>query len=278
VKNALTIDVEDYFQVAALASAFPRERWDHAESRIEQSMARLLSLCRKHRARGTFFTLGVVAKKFPAMVREIVADGHELASHGYDHTPVWAQSPGAFFADVLKSRHLLEEIGGVAVRGYRAPNFSIDRRTPWAHGLIAQAGYHYSSSVYPVRHDHYGMPDAPRAPRVLEEGVREIPITTCRYFNRNIPAGGGGFFRLLPYAVSAWMIRRVNHLERQPAVFYLHPWELDPAQPRAKRIGLKSRFRHYLNLGRTEDRLASLLTDFEWGRMDEVFARVLHEA
>ena len=275
MKNALTIDVEDYFQVAALASVVTRESWSSRESRIERTMARILGLLESRQIRATFFTLGWVAKKFPGVVRDIVSGGHELASHGFDHTPVWAQSPGEFFADILKSRHLLEEVGSVPVFGYRAPSFSIDRRTPWAHGLLAQAGYRYSSSVYPVRHDHYGMPDAPRLARVLDEGVREIPLTTVCAFGRNWPAAGGGFFRLLPYALSSRLIRRVNEREGMPAVFYFHPWELDPAQPRIEGLPGKSRFRHYLNLHRTEKRLARLLGDFEWGRMDEVFC---HEA
>ena len=278
MKNALTIDVEDYFQVAALAPVVPRDSWEGRECRVERNVARILEMLDARGVKATFFTLGWVAKKHPAVVREIVAAGHELASHGYDHTRVCEQSPGEFLADILQARHLLEEIGGVAVTGYRAPSFSINASTPWAHGLLAQAGYRYSSSIYPVRHDHYGMPHAPRVPRVLAEGVREIPLSTVRLFRRNWPAGGGGFFRLLPYALSRWMIRRVNTQEAQPAVFYFHPWELDPDQPRVAGLAAKGRFRHYLNLHRTESRLARLLSDFEWDRMDHVFAQVLHEA
>ncbi len=274
MKNALTIDVEDYFQVAALAPVISRDEWERRECRFEITLSRILELLAGHRVQATFFTLGWIAKRYPALVREIVAAGHELASHGYGHERVSAQSPGAFFEDILRARHVLEEVGGVAVRGYRAPSFSVNEHTPWAHGLMAQAGYRYSSSVYPVRHDHYGMPDAPRLPRVVE-GVSEIPVTTVRVFDRNWPAGGGGFFRLLPYRASRWMIRRVNGREQLPAVFYFHPWEIDAAQPRVSGLPLKSRFRHYLNLSRTQARLSRLLADFEWGRMDEVFAQVL---
>lgn len=272
--NALTIDVEDYFQVAALADAVPRSSWDGRASRIEATMARVLGLLAEHRVQATFFTLGWIARRYPAMVRAIVDDGHELASHGYGHQRVSAQSPGEFFADILRARHVLEEVGGVAVRGYRAPSFSLSARTPWAYGLIAQAGYRYSSSIYPVRHDHYGDPQATRTPHTLDSGVGEIPISTVRLAARNWPAGGGGFFRLLPYGVSRWLIRRVNRVEGVPAVFYFHPWELDAAQPRVAGLPFKNRLRHYLNLAATEPRLRRLLGDFEWGRMDRVFAQV----
>lgn len=277
VKNALTVDVEEHFQVAALACAVPRGSWNGRESRVVRSVERLLDLFDAHRAHATFFTLGWVARRHPGMVRDILASGHELASHGYAHERVSDQTPGAFFADIVRARHVLEEIGGVAVRGYRAPNFSISDRTPWAHELIAQAGYRYSSSVYPVRHDHYGVPQAPRFVQATAAPVREIPLTTVRVGQRNWPAAGGGFFRLLPYGLSRWMIERVNRTDGAPAIFYLHPWEIDPGQPRVAGLPFKNRFRHYLNLERTEARLARLLGDFAWGRMDEVFAGSLCE-
>lgn len=278
MKNALTIDVEDYFQVAALAPVVPRASWEGRVLRVERNVARILTLLADHGAKATFFTLAWVAERCPGLVREIVAAGHELASHGFGHERAGDQGPQAFFADILRARQVLEQLSGVAVRGYRAPSFSISTATPWAHELIAQAGYRYSSSVYPVKHDHYGIPDFPRFARQLPEGVGEIPVSTVRVFGRNFPAGGGGFFRLLPYEVSRRMIARLNRFEHRAAVFYLHPWELDPDQPRLPGLPFKSRFRHYLNLSATEARLARLLRDFSWGRMDQVFAQVWCEA
>ena len=271
VVNALTVDVEDYFQVSALAPHIERHSWDARECRVERNIGRLLALFEERGARATFFTLGWIARRYPALVREIVARGHELASHGSSHLRASEQSRADFHRDIDDARKLLEDIGGVAVRGYRAPSFSIGRDNLWAFEALAEAGYQYSSSVYPVRHDHYGMPDSPRFAYRTASGVLELPITTTRLLARNWPAGGGGFFRLLPYQASRWAIARVNRVDRQPAIFYFHPWEIDPHQPRIAGVGAKTRFRHYLNLDRTESRLDRLLSDFRWDRIDRVF-------
>ncbi|WP_417067456.1 XrtA system polysaccharide deacetylase [Niveibacterium terrae] len=269
--NALTIDVEDYFQVSALAPHFPRASWDQVPCRIEANVDRVLALLHEHGAKATFFTLGWIAERYPKLVRLIVMEGHELASHGYAHERASVQTPDAFCADVTLAKAVLEDIAGVAVKGYRAPSFSIGSSNPWAHDELLEAGYAYSSSVYPIVHDHYGMPDAPRFAWRLPNGLIEIPVSTVRRFGRNWPAGGGGYFRLLPYRVSHWAIESVNRRDQRSAIFYFHPWEIDPDQPRVKGASAKSRFRHYLNLNRMERRLRCLLGDFRWGRVDETF-------
>ncbi|WP_131111391.1 XrtA system polysaccharide deacetylase [Sulfuricystis thermophila] len=270
--NALTIDVEDYFQVSAFAPYIDRGEWDQRECRVERNVARILALLDRHNVKATFFTLGWIAERHPGVVREIVANGHELASHGYGHERANRLSREAFADDVLRAKGILEDLSGQEVKGYRAPSFSIDASNrAWAFETLARAGHRYSSSVYPVRHDHYGMPDAPRFSHVPDAGVLEIPPTTVRAFLRNWPASGGGYFRLLPYAISRRLIAHVNEIEGEPAVFYFHPWEIDPAQPRIPGIDVKTRFRHYLNLHRMEQRLERLLTDFCWDRMDRVF-------
>lgn len=271
VKNALTIDVEDYFQVSALASHFPKDVWNTTPCRVERNVDRILEMLAQRSALGTFFTLGWIAERYPELVRRIAAEGHELASHGYAHERASDQSPEAFLADIKLAKVVLEDIAGCEVRGYRAPSFSVGLSNPWAHGCIEEAGYAYSSSVYPVKHDHYGVPDAPRFPYLVGSSLVEIPITTIRRFGRNWPVGGGGYFRLLPYPVSAWGIRKVNQEDRKPAIFYFHPWEIDPGQPVVHEASAKARFRHYVNLAQTEARLQRLLQDFSWGRMDEVF-------
>lgn len=271
IVNALTIDVEDYFQVSALAPHFPRKDWEKVPCRVERNMDVILSMLHEYGAKATFFTLGWVAERYPHLVRLIAMEGHELASHGYAHQRASDQSPGAFLADITLAKTVLEDIAGSAVIGYRAPSFSIGKSNPWAHDCIAEAGYQYSSSVYPVKHDHYGVPDAPRFPYRLDNGLLEMPITTVRYLGRNLPAGGGGYFRLLPYSASRWLIRQVNETDKKPAMFYFHPWEVDPEQPRVPGTTAKTRFRHYVNLSRTEDRLRRLMNDFSWGRMDDVF-------
>jgi polysaccharide deacetylase family protein (PEP-CTERM system associated) len=271
-RNALTVDVEEYFQVAAFERTIPRAAWDTSESRVEYNTGRVLDLFAAHGVRATFFVLGWVAERHPALVRRIVAEGHELASHGYDHTRLHQFTPGQFREDVTRTRGILEDIGGVTVRGYRAPSYSINARNLWALDVLLETGHVYSSSIYPIRHDLYGMPEAPRFPfRFRPDGILEIPVTTVRLGERNYPCGGGGYFRLLPYAGFRWMLRRVNTADRQPGLFYFHPWEVDPDQPRVAGAPLKSRFRHYLNLESMHDRLQRLLGDFAWGRMDEVF-------
>jgi polysaccharide deacetylase family protein (PEP-CTERM system associated) len=271
IVNALTIDVEDYFQVSALAPHFPRKNWDAVPCRVERNVDLILDLLDQRGAKATFFTLGWVAERYPQLVRRIAASGHEVASHGYSHERASAMTPKAFLADIALAKAVLEDIAGKKVTGYRAPSFSIGMQNLWAHDTIAEAGYVYSSSVYPVKHDHYGIPDAPRFPYLLASGLMEIPVTTMRLLGRNWPAGGGGYFRLLPYAVSRWQIARVNRDDKRPAIFYFHPWEVDPDQPRVAEASAKARFRHYVNLSRTENRLKRLLGDFNWGRADEVF-------
>jgi polysaccharide deacetylase family protein (PEP-CTERM system associated) len=269
--NALTIDVEDYFQVSAFAPYIRRSDWDQRECRVERNVDRILELLDARGTQATFFTLGWVAQRHPALVRRIVAGGHELASHGYGHERASDLDESAFHSDVDRAKKLLEDLGGVPVHGYRAPSFSIGPANLWAFDTLARAGYRYSSSLYPIRHDHYGMPDAPRFAHRRDNGLLEIPVTTLRLGGRNLPSSGGGYFRLLPYGVSRWMLRRVNERDRQAAVFYFHPWEIDAAQPRIPGIDAKTRFRHYVNIGRMEDRLQQLLRDFRWSRMDRVF-------
>jgi polysaccharide deacetylase family protein (PEP-CTERM system associated) len=269
--NALTVDVEDYFQVSALAPHIDRSTWDDRPCRVERNVQRLLALFAERDAKATFFTLGWVAERYPQLVRDIVAGGHELASHGYGHLRASDQTPDQFRDDIGRAKKLLEDIAGVPVLGYRAPSFSIGYTNPWAFDVLLDTGYRYSSSVYPVQHDHYGMPDAPRFPYQVRPGLVEIPVTTTRLLGRNVPAGGGGYFRLAPYALSRWALRRVNRIDQRPAIFYFHPWEIDPGQPRVSGTSLKTRFRHYVNLARTEPRLGRLLGDFRWGRVDEVF-------
>ena len=273
VRNAMTIDVEDYFQVSAFAPHIARDSWPERECRVEANIERILGILDAGGAKATFFTLGWIAERYPQMVKRIVAGGHELASHGYGHLRASDQSRAEFMDDVVRSKAILQDLGGQEVKGYRAPSFSIGPANLWALDVLQEAGYRYSSSIYPIAHDHYGMPDAPRfafRPNG-SEGLLEVPITTVRLGQRNLPAGGGGYFRLLPYALSRRMMRRVNREDGQPAIFYFHPWELDPGQPRPAGIGLKTRFRHYVNLGKMDARIRSLTRDFAWDRMDRIF-------
>ena len=271
ITNALTIDVEDYFQVSAMAPYIPRGEWDSRECRVERNVDLLLAMLARHGVQATFFTLGWVAERYPQLVRRIVDQGHELASHGYGHQRASDLDHAAFREDIVRAKRLLEDIGGVAVQGYRAPSFSIGSGNLWAFDSLQEAGYRYSSSIYPIQHDHYGMPDAPRFAHPVADGLIEVPVTTLRMRGRNLPSSGGGYFRLLPYALSRWMIGRVNQVDRQAAIFYCHPWEFDPGQPQVPGIDLKTRFRHYVNIGRMEQRLDKLLGDFRWGRMDRIF-------
>ena len=271
ITNALTIDVEDYFQVSAFAPYIDRSHWDSRECRVERNVDQILKLLAEHNVQATFFTLGWIAERYPKLVRSIVDGGHELASHGYGHERVSDLSEAQFFEDIHSAKSLLEDIGGTKVQGYRAPSFSIGSQNLWALDTLQRAGYRYSSSIYPIRHDHYGMPDAPRFAYEARDGLMEVPPTTMRMFNRNLPSSGGGYFRLLPYSLSRWMLRQVNSKDASPAVFYFHPWEIDKNQPRVQGVGLKTRFRHYVNIGRMEQRLGRLLQDFRWGRMDHIF-------
>ena len=273
IKNAMTCDVEDYFQVSAFAPYIDRDSWPSRECRVEANMERILAIYERHGVKATFFTLGWIAERYPGMVRKIVAAGHELASHGYGHLRASDQSRAQFDNDIRSSKALLEDIGGHAVLGYRAPSFSIGHANLWALEALQEAGYRYSSSIYPIVHDHYGMPDAPRFAFYPHgpDGLLEVPVTTVNMLGRNLPAGGGGYFRLLPYALSRWMMQKVNREDRQPALFYFHPWELDPGQPRPEGLDAKSRFRHYVNIERMEGRLEQLARDFAWDRMDRIF-------
>lgn len=273
IRNAMSVDVEDYFQVSAFAPHIRREDWDRLPCRVERNVDVILGLLDEADARATFFTLGWIAERHPQVVRRIVDNGHELASHGYGHQRASDLAPVAFREDVTRAKRLLEDTGGVAVRGYRAPSFSISGSNWWAVAELEEAGYDYSSSIYPVRHDHYGMPDAPRFPHHPNgaSGILELPPTTLPLLGRNLPAAGGGWFRLLPYEASRWMLRRVNAQEQAPCLFYFHPWEIDPGQPRQAGVPAKTRFRHYVNLRRTEGRLRRLLNDFAWDRVDRVF-------
>lgn len=269
--NAFTVDVEDYFQVAALSSKFPRAAWEGVHCRVEESTDRCLALLDDANVCATFFTLAWVAERFPALIRRITDAGHELASHGCDHTLLTRMSAEQIREDLHRSRQTLEDAGGVAVLGYRAPTFSLNKENLWVYDLIAEAGYRYSSSIYPIQHDLYGIPDAPRWIHPVRPGLDEVPVTTVRFRERNYPCAGGGYFRLLPYSVYRRLLTHYLAKEGNPAMFYTHPWELDSAQPVVEGLPLKSRFRHYLNLSRTEGRMRRLLADFRWGRMDEVF-------
>lgn len=274
--NALTVDVEDYFQVQALAGAIDRATWEGWPRRVEANTARLLDMFAAAGVHATFFTLGWVAERHGTLVRRIVAEGHELASHGYGHELIDRIGAAAFRADVVRARAILEDAAGVAVAGYRAPTFSLGTRTPWAHTILAEAGYRYSSSIYPVRHDLYGSPDAPRAPHEVAGGrLWELPMTTLQLRGRNMPISGGGWFRLLPYAVYRLGLRRYLAAGDQPAIFYTHPWEFDPGQPRVGGIGWRSRLRHYTGLASAEARLRRLVAEFRWDRIDRVFAAQL---
>jgi polysaccharide deacetylase family protein (PEP-CTERM system associated) len=276
--NAMSVDVEDYFQVQALAGVVDRDDWDNIACRVEANTNRLLDMYAAAGVKITFFTLGWVAARYPALIRRMVAEGHEVASHGLAHVRVDSQTPEQFRADIRQTKRIIEDAGGVPVRGYRAATFSINTANPWAFDVLAEEGHVYSSSIYPVKHDFYGVPDAPRFPYRPRDGVDlvEIPMTTVRLGARNLPCSGGGYFRLLPYAASRALLRRVNRVDGQPVVFYMHPWEIDPDQPRVAGLSAKSRFRHYVGLARMQGKLARLLGDFAWGRMDRAFATSLN--
>ncbi len=275
IVNGLSVDVEDWFQVGAFENVIARGEWDSIKTRVEDNVYRVIDLFAEADVSATFFTLGWVAKRHPNMIRRIVDAGHEIASHGYDHARVFTFTRPEFAEDIRKAREILEDCAGVKVTGYRAPSFSIDQRTPWAFAELAEQGYAYSSSVAPVVHDHYGWPEAPRfAFRPLPwSSMIELPVTTAMLGGRRVAAGGGGFFRVLPYAFSRWAIRQVNRTEGRPAVFYFHPWEVDPDQPRVAHAPLRSRFRHYTGLTKMAGKLNDLVYEFRWGRMDVVAHR-----
>ncbi|WNO52797.1 XrtA system polysaccharide deacetylase [Stakelama saccharophila] len=271
--NAMSVDVEDWFQVGAFERVIAKADWGGLESRVERNTDAVLDLFEEAGVQATFFTLGWVAARHGPLIRRIVDRGHELASHGWDHQRVFTMRAEAFRADLARARGVLEDAGGVAVTAYRAPSFSIDRRTPWAHTILAEEGYAYSSSVAPVVHDHYGWPEAPRfAYRpVADSGLVEVPITTARLGGRSMPTGGG-FFRVLPGGITRRAVAAVNSRERQPAIFFFHPWEVDPGQPRVAGAPLRSRLRQYSRLSAMSGKLRRLMADHAWGRMDRVLA------
>ena len=271
-RNAMTVDVEDYFQVQAFAERISRSSWDGIARRVEGNVDLLLELFEASRTRATFFTLAWIAERHPSMIRRIAAAGHELASHGYDHTPVHRLTPEQFRDDVRRSKSIIEAVAATPVFGYRAPTFSIARHNQWAYATLREEGYLYSSSTYPIRHDLYGDVNGQRAPFQPVAELWEIPLTTRRLGGQNVPSAGGGYFRLIPY----WLWRRnlawLHKSGQTPCVFYFHPWEIDHAQPRLRGISWRTQFRHYTNLRAMPKRLERLLNDFQWGRMDEAFA------
>jgi polysaccharide deacetylase family protein (PEP-CTERM system associated) len=273
IVNAMTVDVEDYFQVSAFENHIAKSQWDNLQHRVQNNTYRILDLFSQHNVKATFFTLGWVAERYPEIVKRIVTEGHELASHGYEHIRVTEQTPEQFRADIKKTKQILEDIGGQAIVGYRAASYSIGANNLWALQVLEEEGHLYSSSIYPVKHDLYGMPSAPRFSFSPENtrNLLEIPITTLQILNKNIPCGGGGFFRLYPYFLSKMAYKYLNSIEHQPGIFYFHPWEIDPDQPRQQNLPFKSRFRHYLNLNRVENRLNNLLNDFAWDTMQNVY-------
>jgi len=273
MQNALSVDVEDWFQVGAFETVIARDSWESLEGRVERNTDAVLALFDEAGVKATFFTLGWVAQRHPALIRRIAAAGHELASHGWDHKRVFTLTEAEFRADLGRARDAIEQAAGERVGGYRAPSFSIDARTPWAHPVLAEEGYAYSSSVAPIRHDHYGWREAPRFAWRPVAGAKliELPVTTVELAGRRFAAGGGGFFRMLPYALSDWAVARVNREER-PAIFYFHPWEVDPDQPRVGNAPLKSKLRHYTNLSRMRSKLLKLMKAHAWGRTDAVAA------
>lgn len=273
--NGLSVDVEDWFQVGAFEAVIAKDDWDRLTPRVERNTDAVLALFEEAGVKATFFTLGWVAQRYPALIRRIVAAGHEMASHGWDHQRVFTMTPEQFRADLARARAVIEDAAGGAVTGYRAPSFSIDQRTPWAHAILADAGYRYSSSVAPIAHDHYGWRDAPRfAHRPLaDSALIELPVTVAEIAGRRV-ATGGGFFRLLPGALSSFAVRQVNRAAH-PAVFYFHPWEIDPDQPRVRAAPIKSKLRHYSRLGAMARKLKTLIARHDWGRIDAVIA---HEA
>lgn len=270
MKNAFTIDVEDYFQVEAFAGLIDRSTWKDHELRVEKNTQRLLDLLDQHAVSGTFFVLGWVAERLPGLVREIQSRGHEVASHGMSHRPVYTQTPEVFREETRRSKALLEDITGHRVIGYRAATYSITRKSLWALDVLCESDFLYDSSIFPMRHDRYGIPDANPHPHRLTAPsggtIAEFPISVWSYGPFKLPVAGGGYFRLFPYRLTRWGLRRINAGNR-PFVFYLHPWEVDPAQPRIPNAGLTTRLRHYLNLGRTEERLARLLGEFSFTTM-----------
>jgi polysaccharide deacetylase family protein (PEP-CTERM system associated) len=278
ITNAMTVDVEDYFHVTAFSQAISRDDWGSLESRVERNTQRLLELFGRRNVRATFFVLGWVAERFPALVREIASQGHEVACHGYSHRLVNQQSPEDFREETLRAKNLLEGAIGSRVRGYRAASFSIRRDNRWALDILVEAGFEYDSSIAPMRHDIYGWPDGPQVPgRIKTPGgatLVEFPVMLARWGGPRVPVAGGGYFRILPYQLVRAGLRQINSGQRQPFFFYMHPWEIDPGQPRVG-ASLKSRLRHYTGLERCEEKLDRLIGEFRFGAMEDVLAGLL---
>ncbi len=279
--NAMTVDVEDYFQVSAFEDYIPRASWKHLECRIERNMDQILGSFSSKGIKATFFTLGWIAQRYPEMTRRIVEEGHELASHGWEHIRIFNQTPKEFAVDVAKAKRVLEDISGSAVLGYRAASYSINKTNLWAHDILREAGYTYSSSIAPIKYANYGISDAPRFAHYRsgerrvdgpsDDAILEIPITTLSVPKKNLPCGGGGWFRLYPYQFSKLALEWVNRHDKQACIFYFHPWEIDPNQPKQAGLDWKTKFRHYQNLNNMEAKLDRLFSDFRWGRMIDVF-------
>ena len=274
VPNAFTVDVEEYFQVEAFSDLIPKKDWHKFPSRVEETTTRLLELLDRYQVRGTFFVLGWIARNHPALVEKISKAGHEVASHGFDHTMITEMTSEAFRQDIRKSKTILEGIIGTSVNGYRAPTFSILEKTSWAYEILLQEGYSYSSSVYPIWHDRYGWPKFGNHPRRMASDkngeIWEVPLTVGSIGPIRIPFGGGGYLRIYPLWLTHWSIRKLNKKERRSAIVYVHPWELDPDQPRLQGT-LLSKFRHYINLEKTESRLESLLGTFKFQSIRDIF-------
>ncbi|MEM5498086.1 XrtA system polysaccharide deacetylase [Paraglaciecola mesophila] len=269
--NAMTVDVEDFFHVSAFESVITPDQWKDYQPRVDKNTRTLLEMFAKHNVKSTFFVLGWVAERYPELIKEIHAQGHEIASHGYAHRRATEQTREQFTADVTRSKNHLEDLLGEALTGYRAPSFSIGYNNEWAFEVLAELGFKYSSSTYPVKHDLYGTPDWPRFAYTRKEGIIEIPIPTHKVMGRQTPIGGGGYFRLYPYTLTKSLITGYLKKEKQPYSFYFHPWEIDADQPRMTNAPLKSRFRHYVNLNKTQGKLERLLNDFSWDTMKSVY-------
>ena len=269
----MTCDVEDYFQVSAFEPFVSRNEWDKWECRVERNTQKVLDIFSDTGTKATFFTLGWVAERYPELVKRMVEEGHEVASHGYSHIRATTQTPEEFRADIIKTKSILEDLSGQEIKGYRAASYSISKDNLWALDILGETGHKYSSSIYPVKHDLYGIPDAPRFVYLPDKDktFKEIPVTTFDWMGKRWPAGGGGFFRFYPYMFSRFALRSINQKEKQSGMFYFHPWEVDPDQPRPDQLSAKARFRHYLNLDKMEGRIRQLIKDFEWDRMDKVF-------
>jgi polysaccharide deacetylase family protein (PEP-CTERM system associated) len=271
--NAMTVDVEDYFQVSAFEDVINKSSWDSQQLRVGKNTHRLLDLFGEHDVKSTFFTLGWVARRCPDVIKRIVDEGHELASHGLEHQRATTMSREAFEKDVYESKAILEDTSGQPIKGYRAPSFSVNDTNTWVYEVLAEQGFVYSSSTYPIEHDLYGVPEWPRFKYERKEGIIEVPIPTLRKKGANVGIGGGGFYRLYPYWLSRKRIVEFMKAESAPYSFYFHPWEVDPDQPYIKDAKWRSKFRHYVNLSRMEAKIEKLLKDFKWGSMYDAYIK-----